>query len=406
MTMKTRSSSIGSQRIVQLLALLAIITAGQEQSHALGLRIPNQDPEALGRANAFAATADNPSAIYYNPAGITQLQGHNLQVSSLAYFNIYADYESPSGTKVENHHEVLPVPAFHYTYTPDDSRFTLGLGVFAPFGLAMKWPGDAPFRTTGIEGSLDYITVNPVVAYKLHDSLSIAAGPTINVSRINLQRGIGMIPGDTFQFKGDGMDYGFNAGLLWQPHAKWSFGLSYRSATEVDYEGTATAQPAPPFPGSFNSSASVKYPQIVIVGVSYRPTTNWNFEFDVDWADWSTLNEITITGAGTTQLGWESSCFYEFGVTRNLKNGWYVSAGYFFSENTTPDRYYNPIIPDGDLHVVTVGVGHKAGHWNWSVALAMIGGQWNSVDNTADPSVAGKYKLFTPALSASIAYHF
>ena len=295
MTMKTHPPFIGSQRIVQLLALLAIITISLGRSHALGLRIPNQDPEALGRANAFAATANNPSAIYYNPAGITQLPGHNLQVSSLAYFNIYADYESPSGAKVENHHEILPVPAFHYTYTPDDSRFTLGLGVYAPFGLAMKWPGNAPFRNTGIEGGLDYITVNPVVAYKIHDSLSLAVGPTINLSRINLQRGIGMIPGDSFRFKGDGMDYGFNAGLLWQPHSKWSFGLSYRSATEVDYEGTATAEPAPPFPGSFNSSASVKYPQIVIVGVSYRPTTNWNFEFDVDWADWSTLDEITIS---------------------------------------------------------------------------------------------------------------
>src|SRR3954470_11069347 len=48
-------------------------------AHALGFRFPNQDAEAIGRGDAFAATADNPSAIYYNPAGITQLEGQNLQ---------------------------------------------------------------------------------------------------------------------------------------------------------------------------------------------------------------------------------------------------------------------------------------------------------------------------------------
>jgi long-chain fatty acid transport protein len=373
---------------------------------ALGLRIPNQDPVAIGRANAFVATADNPSALYYNPAGITQLRGHNVQLSTLTYLNIYAEYESPSGAKTENKHEILPVPALHYVYSPEDSRFSFGLGAYAPFGLAMKWPSDASFRSSGYEGSLDYITINPVVACKIHDNLSLAIGPTINVSSIELIRGVGLLPGDSFRFKGDGVNYGFNAGLLWQPDPKWSFGLSYRSATELDYDGTADVQPAPPLPGSFNSSASVKYPQIIIAGVSYRPTPDWNIEFNVDWADWSSLKSVTIGGAGTLPLGWESSYFYEFGVTRHLKNGWFVSAGYFFSENSTPDLYYNPIVPDGGLHVGAVGVGRKGEHWSWAVALELIGGTWNKVDNTADPTVAGKYRLFTPALSASIGYHF
>ncbi|MHB8523020.1 MAG: hypothetical protein ACYDH9_20000 [Limisphaerales bacterium] len=56
-------------------------------AYGLGIRIADQDAEATARGNAFAATADNPSAIYYNPAGITQLDGqyrsfsHALAVS-------------------------------------------------------------------------------------------------------------------------------------------------------------------------------------------------------------------------------------------------------------------------------------------------------------------------------------
>ena len=64
---------------------------------ALGLRIPNQDASAIARGNAFVATADNPSAIYYNPAGITQLEGQHIQAGSLFYLGIYGDYQSQIG---------------------------------------------------------------------------------------------------------------------------------------------------------------------------------------------------------------------------------------------------------------------------------------------------------------------
>src|SRR5215831_5374988 len=87
---------------VAALSFLPGITFG------LGSRVPNQDPEAIGRANAFAATADNPSALYYNPAGITQLDGQNVQIGCLLYMNIYADYDSPSGQRFENKRKFIP----------------------------------------------------------------------------------------------------------------------------------------------------------------------------------------------------------------------------------------------------------------------------------------------------------
>src|ERR1043166_4052268 len=87
------------------------------QVFALGTRIPNQDAEAIGRGNAFAATADNPSALYYNPAGITQLEGQNFQIGSLFYLNIDAEYVSPSGESVKNLRSIIPVPQFGYVFT-------------------------------------------------------------------------------------------------------------------------------------------------------------------------------------------------------------------------------------------------------------------------------------------------
>src|SRR5687768_12661328 len=93
-----------------------LVLAGGSSAYALGVRIPNQDAEANARGNAFVATANNPSAIYYNPAGITQLKGHNLQGGVMNYLGLDFDYESPTGRQRETEFEVLPVPQIHYVF--------------------------------------------------------------------------------------------------------------------------------------------------------------------------------------------------------------------------------------------------------------------------------------------------
>src|SRR5215475_14835372 len=170
-------------RVAVALSFLPGITFG------LGSRVPNQDPEAIGRGNAFAATADNPSALYYNPAGITQLDGQNVQIGCLLYMNIYADYDSPSGQRFENKRKFIPIPNLGYVFTPEDSPFSFGFGVYAPFGLEMEWPDDVPFRNAALKASLTYITLNPVVAWNPLPCLSIAAGPTFNYSEGELIQG-------------------------------------------------------------------------------------------------------------------------------------------------------------------------------------------------------------------------
>lgn len=370
----------------------------------LGSRIPNQDATAIGRGNAFVATADDPAAIYYNPAGITQLEGNNFQVGSLFYMDIDADYESPLGQKFSNRHKIIPVPSFDYVFTPKDQPFSFGLGVYSPFGLSMEWPDNIPFRNEAIKVALTYITINPVVAWKPFSTLSIAAGPTANYSEVELIQGVVVSPLQ-FRFKGHGWAYGANAGVLWQPLPKWSFGVKYFSPTTISYDGTA----------SFNSSllppasatrAHLNFPQIVSGGISFRPTPQWNFEVDVDWTDWDMVHNAVIDQIATLPLNWQSSFFYEFGVTRQLGKGYFVSAGYFFSQASTPEKYYTPLVPDTNLHVGSLGVGYRGQHWNLALAGQLIGGGYRTVQGAIDPTVDGRYRLFTPTLSFSVGYHF
>jgi len=391
---------------------------------ALALRVPNQDAFAIARGNAFVATADNPSALYYNPAGITQLPGQNFQAGSLFYLGIYGDYDSPTGKKYRNDPEVLAVPSLQYTITPDEWPVSFGLGVYEPFGFSVKWPEDVPYRQESLKGSLTYITMNPVVAWKVLPTLSVGAGPTINYSRIDLVYGILGAPmpaylADQTEFKGDAWSYGFNAGVLWQPLEQWSFGASYRSRSRMDYHGDFSVHHLPPTglsSAASGATSELNYPQILIGGVSYRPTPKWNLEFDVDWADWTSVRDLSLQGAtiaGTPvpyyrKLDWDASFMYEFGVTRYFNNGYYLSAGYFFSQASTSSLYFTPMVPDTDLHIGSLGGGYKGKTWSWALALQIIGGGYRSV--TVDPSVNqnvnGRYRLFTPTLSFTVGYHF
>ena len=391
---------------LRFLIAAAMLSLASRDAFSLGSRIPNQDPAAIARGNAFVATADNPSAMYYNPAGISQLEGQNAQVGSLFYLNIYADYSSPSGEKTKNITRIIPVPELGYTLTLKDKPFSFGLGVYAPFGLGMEWPDNAPFRNAGLEAKLTYITVNPVVAWRPHPTLSIAVGPTFDYSDAKLRQGVVVSPYQ-FQFKGDDLAFGYNAGILWQPHPMWSFGAKYFSATTMDYDGTASFSPSSPFlPPPMHTKTHLDFPQMVAGGISFRPTTNWNIEVDIDWTDWDRVKSAVIDGIGTLALNFQSSFFYEFGVTRQLGKGYYASAGYFFSESSTSTRYYTPLVPDTDLHVGSLGFGYKGQRWTWALAGQIIGGGYRSVNGAVNPAVDGKYKLFTPTVSFSVGYHF
>ena len=394
-----------------LASAAALVSLRPTEAQALGFRIPNQDAASTARGNAFTATADNPSAIYYNPAGITQLQGHNAQLG-FHVISVNSTYNGPGGYEAETESEIQPVPQFYYTRTLKDSPWSYGLGVYAPFGLSIEWPDDVSFSKTAIEGDLMTVSVNPVVAYKVSETLSVAVGPSIDYSRVKLRQGIpAPIPGEVM-FEGDGFSASFTAGILWQPHPKWSFGASYRYSTCIEHEGDIETDNSP-LVGKVDATADLQFPQYVRAGVSFRPTPDWNIEVDVDWTDWDNLNSVTFEGSGDLfgadfvfPLHWESSWLAHFGVTRYLKDGWWISAGYFFSQNSTSEDYFNPVVPDTNLHVGSLGFGRKGTKWSWALSGQIITGPEREVDSSVFTPANGKYQWFNQAVNGSIAYHF
>lgn len=388
-----------------LLVSLALFAV--QESSAVGFRLPNQDPEAIARGNAFVATANNPSAIYYNPAGITQLKAHQFN-SGVYLVSASTEFRSRTGGTAETDASPQPVPQLYYTYSPADSRLSYGLGVYAPYGLSLDWGRNTPISLLAEYGKLLYATVNPVIAVQVHPTLSLGMGPTINHSKVEFERSVGIVPGDRFRFKGDGTDFGFNAGILWQPHEQWSFGANYRYLTTVDYDGKSKVTQL--FP-SQSTSASVRFPQFAVAGVSYRPTENWNVEVNIDWTDWDNVNEIifekTSFGDVPFVLNYRSGFMYEFGVTRKLPKGYFVSAGYFYSENSSPDRHFNPIVPDANLHLGSIGFSHRGERWNWALGYHFGYNPGRTVRGSLPAALAdGTYRTLNHAINVSATYKF
>lgn len=383
----------------------------------LGFRIPNLDAEAAARGNAWVATADNPAALAYNPAGISQLHGRNLQYG-LHVISVNSEFRSPAGEESETDWELQPVPQIYGTYQYGEGPLTFGLGIYAPFGLGLEWPEENPFSTIAHEGRLIYMTAIPAVSYQVHPTLAIGVGPTINYSRVKLRQDIGLVDNDEFNFNGEDFDFGFMAGIRWTPHEKWAFGASYRSATEMDYRGTSEARTISPINGTAETRATVDYPQVIIAGISFRPTPQWNLEVNVDWTDWDTVDTVVFEGTrklfgqnASLTLNWHSSFLYEFGVTRSFENGYFVSAGYFFSENSTSERHFTPIVPDTDLHVGSIGVGYHGPRWRWAFSAQLIAGPPRTVAGSVSNSLVGEsadgeYQWFNQAVNFSIGYHF
>jgi long-chain fatty acid transport protein len=400
---------------------------------ANGMRLVSQDGFATARGEAFVATADNPSAVYYNPAGITQIEGTSLRSS---IYGIYLDptfTPPPTAANAGNTYEIenpyAAAPQTFLVHSPANSDWSFGLGLYAPLGAAIEWPQDTGFRAVAIYGRLTYIRCSPVVAIEIAPKLSFAGGVMLDYADIALEQGLlrREQPFDNlFRFSGDGWTMGYNFGLLWQPIDQLSFGMTYRSTTTVNFDGQTKFEQQPIIqPTTLPAEMEMRFPSTLAIGVSYRPTSKWNLEVNADYTDWGSLGRLTIRQGGTppfpvqqnipVNMNWEASLMLAVGATRYLENGWHVSAGYVLNQNSVPDDYYSPLAADLDRHFLSIGTGRRGKHFDFDVAYQFGYGPDHTVTGSTPPSqpglfagqsADGTYDFISHAVLVSVGYHF
>lgn len=389
--------------------------------NASGFKVDQQGAKALGMANAYAATADDPSAIYFNPAGLAGQRDPALYLGAFALAPS-TEFKDPSGAEVEMD-ELFVAPHFYLTYPYRNVSF--GLGVYAPFGLGTNWSEAGVARYQATESEIDTLNINPAIAMRVRPWLLVGAGVDYMRSSATLKKMVdqSLVGGADARssLEGDGYGWGYNAGVIIIPAESFRLGVSYRSAIDVDFDGSASLDniaPAlqPLFGGaSFvtNARTSIEFPATLMIGAAYEATENTTVELDFERTYWSSYESLDIDlqnevqPAGFTDTSepkdWRDIWAVRAGVEYRAAERISLRGGYVFQNNPVPDHTLEPRLPDSDQHNISFGIGYKAANLVIDAAYMFAYFENREAENSI---LSGEYRTSGHSAGLSIGYRF
>lgn len=405
-----------------LFGVVAVVLIGSPYLGASGFFIYDQNAKAQGQAGAFTAQADNPSAIYYNPAGISQVDGTQISLGT-ELIRLETEYENSQGLKEDLQAEWAVVPNAYITSDLGTEKWTVGLGVYVPFGLSTSWSDTGLLRYAATDNSFNMMNINPAVAYQLLPELSVAGGvdyyyvySSISEAKYDFTLADADIKLDT-----DGDGWGFNLGGLWKPHPQHSIGLSYRSRVDLELSGNYKTKNIPAglgYPGSisYNASTDMTLPSIVNAGYAFRPVEELKLEFDVYWIEWSTLDRVVLKDDATdnvlisTDREWDNTCVFAVGGEYLVNPELAIRAGYGYAQRAVPEKTFEPSVPDSNIHFLTIGLGFAIDRFTVDLAYQLGLFEERDIDNDVGVAVGttvdGTYDSLTHNIGVSLTYKF
>lgn len=408
---------------ISFVVILGIVLALIKSNlFASGFFLYHHDAKAQGQAGAFIAQADSPSAVYYNPAGMSQLDGTQISLGS-EFILLQTEYENVAGISEDLEEEWTPVPHIYLTSDFNTEKLTFGLGIYAPFGLGTSWKDTGLLRYVATNTDFNMVNINPGVSYQLSPGLSLAVGVDYyNVYSYISKKKVNMIVGDAEQkLEVDGNGLGVNLGILWKPAKSHSFGLAYRSSVDVDLDGDVVTKNIPaglglPTQIKYNVSSEITLPSVISCGYAFRPTDKVKVECDLYWVEWSTVDKVKIKdkSTGTTlsevTYDWDDTFIFALGGEYYLNDKWTLRGGYSFQQKAVPEKTFTPSLPDSDLHVIALGLGYT--REKFSIDIAYSVGLYNkrSIENDVGTSIGttvdGDYSSTIHYIGITLGYKF
>lgn len=355
--------------------LLVTIAAVSSQTMAAAYKIPEQSINSTALSAAYVANAHGADANYFNPAAsIFNEDGASMEIDLTTIYLTSIDSDNSTAPffagSDETHSETFFVPTFHYVSPMvKDARF--GLSVIAPAGLSKRWKGMN--QAFAEEFTLKTIEINPTVATKLTDQLSLGVGfrfvytdGTVKSSdSVNALVPIGR------KLEGDSWDFGLNFALHYQPIDNLKLAATYRTKIDLNVEGDAKltfmgatgydggASVTVPIPAALNLAAAYTFNNHTTVELLYE-RTYWSAydELDFDY-DVAFLSPPFASFDAPIPKKWNDTNTYRIGVTHKLNNQWTLMAGFAYDETPVPKKYVSYELPDSDAHIYSIGARYQ-----------------------------------------------
>lgn len=440
------------------LPVLLVLLFAASTSFAAGFRLPEAGAKAMGMGFAFTAQADDPSAIYFNPAGLTQLKGQNVMVGVTYVRENGAEFTGL--TPVDNN---VPftlggftnqksetqkslnfyIPNAYYTRTTNSGNVAYGVGIFVPFGLGQEYnnKNTSIFRNQITKIDLQTVVVNPTIAFKINEFLSVGAGIDWMYGKAELAKtpwNPALVPvalnGNVYNLdlEGDGDAWGYNFGILLKPTPNLRIGANYRSPFTLEIKdgdvNLTNINPAvqAAFGGSSFStkgSATIKMPATFALGVSYtmdRLTVN----ADADWTFWHSFETLPITfanpvpGPGGTFLlpptsispkAWQDVVAFRIGAEYRVTDPLALRVGFVYDPTPVPAATMGPELPDSTRLNYMVGAGYKVGPWTIDGAFMYVDKFDRTVGNLSLATLTGFNGTWSAdawLVGMDVGYHF
>lgn len=398
---------------------------------ANGFRNPPAGGEAFGRVGGKVAQIEDASAVEHNPANLTGIKAAGV-MGAVTIINTGTDFHSPMGeARTKDDWKFLPnlfavLPSTH-------SDYVFGMGITTPFGQSTVWEKEGVFRYTApYSAELTVINVNPTLAVKLDDRISVAAGLDVFMSRLDIKQMLpwsqltgGAVPDGTAHLQGDGAGVGGNAAISYRLTQAQSLALTYRSPVKVDYEGDSDfsgAQIVGLNPAS-DFDASVEFPTIIGFGYGLDLTKSVRLGADIEWIEFSRYGSLSLDAGNNNPLvnspaaanprapmvirqNWKDIWSFGLGADWKVSEGLTLRTGYIYLPSPIPEATVAPTLPDADRHVFTLGAGIRRGLNRLDVAYGYSLIPDREVDQNQNPAYNGTYESTSHLMSVSYARSF
>jgi long-chain fatty acid transport protein len=417
----------------QLLVLMFVIILTASLALGSGFSIYEHGAKATAMGGAFIAQANDATAIFYNPAGITSLNGFNLGLGATvimpqAYFLGPTDIDKNLYSPAKN--ETFVMPALYATYQITD-KLAAGFGFFVPFGLGSDWGTDWVGRELATNSDVQVLAINPTIAYKVLDNLSIAAGFEYAFADVVIEKsvylGYALDKYAEFKLKGSTTGMSFNLGLQYKPMPKLTLGAMYRHNMTLDFTDGKASFKLPQATAGVESylqqnlpntggSAKITLPLSYGLGIAYDLTEKLTAEVDYVQENWSSYDKLVIKfdepvngeSEQTAIKNYENSASYRLGFEYRVTDQFAARLGYLRDLHSVPDQYVEPDLPEGDRNIYNVGVGYKIGGLSIDAYYMLLLQEDRTITNS-DPeeiNFNGTYKSKADLFGVTFGYSF
>ena len=449
--------------------LLAVgIASATSISHAGSFGLIEQSASGQGSAYAGAsAVAEDASTIYFNPAGMTRLSGSQIIVAGhiIVPTSDYTDSGtsttfagSPLTGKNSSAGDTGVVPNFYYSAELENDIF-VGVGVNVPFGLSTDYDEGWTGRYHALKSEIASVNINPSIAWKVADKVSVGFGLSIQYLEIELTNnidslaacgnidpslascaGLMPIPGLAAQdshvkLDGDSLEFGWNTGVLIELENNSRIGIAYRSAIKHNVDGNAdytlNAGLQPVADGASMASgfnilqdttleATAELPETFSVSFAGEVSEKWTALFDWTWTGWSSLDSVVIRQAGgvpgtepTLDLDYANTNRFSVGVHYRPSEKWVYRGGLALDETPikTPEST-TARIPGNDRTWLSFGFGYAPSTtWSFDFGYSHLFVSDTDINNSpgataSGATLTGTYESSVDILSAQANFNF